>query len=238
MSIKLSSKHFAMLILIMSIFVMTACSDQTNQQNSEQIDQSQLVLVSQSAQYIACDDPALAQALQDWQANPSLYEPVGIMLADRGEANAMSLEQTINKLHEDYEKLGVDSCYMAVMIEALSSDIKMFNQSTLELNLPINPDSEKVALNAVNIKSKAGYNYNDLAAMIEQYLAAKISAAEMDSFIEKMDMILVINDSNYQKLYACDVDFLPSGQNDGEDIVKLIINSGVDGAYFQILRKK
>ncbi len=232
------SKHFIVFILLITVSVMTACSKQTDQQTAEAIDQSQLLLIDQSAEYISWDDAKLVQAIQDWQASPSLYEPVGVMLSDRGEANGVSLEQTINKLHEDYEKLGVDSSYMAVMIEALSSDIKMFDQSSHELNLPINPDSEKVALNSVNIKSKAGHNYSDLTQMIEQYFAGKIDATEMDNFIEETDMILVINDGDYQKLYACDVGFLPSGQNDGKNIVKLIIDSGVDGAYFQILRKK
>ncbi len=235
---KRHQKYSVVLMLLIIAFMTAACSGQANQPNIEQIDQSQLQFVDEAAPYISWDDAALLKALRDWQANPSLYEPVGIMLSDRASANGVSLEQTINRLHEDYEKLGVDSSYMAVLIEALSSEMKMFNNETLELNLPLNPNSERVALNAVNINAHDGYTYDDFTSHIAHYLNGEIDAATMDSYVEKMDMVLVISDDVYQKIHACQVGFLPSGQSDDGDVVKLIINSGVDGAYFQILRKK
>ncbi len=238
MHTKRHSKHLIALMLLIIAFMTAACSSQANQPNIEQIDQSKLQLVDESASYISWDDAALLKALRDWQANPSLYEPVGIMLSDRAEANGVSLEQTINRLHEDYEKLGVDSSYMAVLIEALGSEMKMFNNQTFELNLPLNPNGERVALNAVNIRAQDGYDYAAFTANIERYLNGEIDAATMDSFLEKMDMVLLISDSTYQKIHACQVGFLPTGQSDDGDVVKLIIDSGVDGAYFQILRKK
>ncbi len=222
--------------LLLFVVSLTACTNQTDNQAAQQIDQSKLVLVDDAYQYIEWDDPKLISALKDWQANPSLYEPVGVMLSDRGAAEGLSLEQTINKLHDDYEKLGVDSCYMAVMIEALSSEMIMFNQETFELNLPINPNSDKVALNAVNIRPQDGYNYTDLTDMIEKYNNGKIDPQAMADFVNNVDMILVISDSAYDKLYACDVSVREVGKSESDKVVKLFINSGVEGAYFEILR--
>ncbi len=229
-------KNIIVVFLLLIVVSFSACANQTGDQSIQQIDQSKLVIIDDTYQYIDWDAPKLISALNDWQANPSLYEPVGIMLSDRGEAEGLSLEQTINKLHDDYEKLGVDSCYMAVMIEALSSEMNMFNQKTFELNLPINPNTDKVALNAVNIKPKDGYDYTDLTDMIEKYNDGKIDPQTMVDFVNSVDMKLVIDDSAYDKLYACDVSIREVGKSDGDKVVKLFINSGVDGAYFEILR--
>ncbi len=236
MTIKPHIKFSITLIIMMTLLATTGCSNQNDQASLEQIDQSKLVLVDDSAKYIDWNDARLVKALDDWQATPSLYEPVGIMLSDRGEADGLTLEQTINKLHDEYEPRGVDSCYMAVMIEALSSEMKMFNQKTFELNLPINPDGEKVALNAVNIKPQAGYDYADLASAIDDYINDKIDQQAMADFVDKLDMKLVIADEAYDKLYACDVMIREIGENKDATVVKLIVNSGVDGAYFEILR--
>ncbi len=223
-------------LLLLAVTILSSACAGSKTTDVEQIDQSKLVVIEQATKYIAWDDPDLLKAQDEWLANPSLYEPVGVMLSDRGAAEGLSLEQTIDKLHDDYEKLGVDSCYMAVMIESMASEMKMFNQKTFELNLPINPSADKVAINAVNIKPKDGYNYDDLASAIEKYLNHKIDPQEMADFVEKVDMILVIYDKDYDRLYACDVILREIGNSDGASVVKLFINSGVDGAYFEILR--
>ncbi len=224
-------------IVMISAFIFSSCLKQeSDESKTEQVSQSELILVSDNSQYISWDDNELKESIKYWESNPSLYEVVGMLLHSRKEKRGVSLEQVINDLHDEYEKKGVMSSYMAVFIEAMGTDISMFHKDTFELNIAVNPDSDRVALNALNIYPKEGYKYDDLKGMVDKYLGGEIDGPELDEFLSEMEMMLVIKDSEYDRLYVFKATFHETGVSEKEKIVKCVIDSRVEEVYLQILK--